>query len=522
MAAARDVTVTGLSGPARRERLERPRTATRTRDPALRVRDFAEVDDGFDAARARTEADRCLRCPTARCVAACPVGLRIDVLLALLADGDLAAAGAVLHRDHALPGVCGRVCPQEDQCEAACVLASRDRPIAIGQIERFLADACPPPVNQADGLPADADRDGAGLPEGATAAGPGHTDSATPGTARGSSPRAGRVAIVGSGPAGLAAARDLADAGCDVVVFEALHAFGGVLAYGIPSFRLPRAVLTAEVGRIRAAGVRLQPNTPIGPAGTLDDLLGEHDAVLLAAGAGVPRMLEVPGEDLLGVYSANEFLTRVNLMGAHEPASHTPLTAVQGRRVVVFGGGNTALDCARVAVRLDAGEVTIAYRRGRAHLPARDAEIAHALEEGVHIEPCVAPTALTGRNGQLSGVDLVRMDLIEQPSGRPRPVPRPGSGFPVPADLAVIAIGTRPHALARRAHPDLVTTEDGTVVVEEATGATSKPGVYAAGDIVSGGTTVIEAMGAGRRAAAAIIERLSCSTPPAPARTSPP
>jgi glutamate synthase (NADPH) small chain len=463
-----------MSARSRRERMALPRTPMPERAPVERARDFAEVNLGFTEQLALLEADRCLRCPRPRCVEGCPVGVRIDAFVGLVADGRHAEAAALVHADNALPGVCGRVCPQERQCEQFCVLAKRDRPIAVGHLERYVADWARTHAE----APAEPPRPASGR----------------------------RVAIVGSGPAGLSCAADLVRLGHDVTVFEALHEPGGVLVYGIPGFRLPRAIVEAEIARLEGFGVCVVTNAPIGLAETVDDLLAEHDAVFLGVGAGLPRFLDVPGEHLVGVFSANEFLTRVNLMGAHRPDAETPVLDLAGRQVVVFGGGNTALDAARTAVRLGAARVTVAYRRTEVEMPARDEEVRHAAEEGVEFAFLVAPVALLGDDdGWLTGVRLQRMILgPPDDSGRRRPLAVEDSENELPADVAIVAVGNAPNTLVRHGADDLEVTHWGTLITDPDTGKTSKRGVFAGGDIVTGGATVILAMGAGRRAARAI------------------
>jgi glutamate synthase (NADPH) small chain len=373
--------------------------------------------------------------------------------------------------------VCGRVCPQEQQCEQRCVLAKKGRPIAIGNLERFVGDW----VLQQRPKRAE-------LPQ----------------------PSGFSVAVVGSGPAGLACAGDLVRLGHAVTVYEALHEPGGVLAYGIPEFRLPSAVVRAEVERLERLGVKMVTNVPVGLAGTIDDLLEEHDAVFLGVGAGLPRFLGVPGEQLVGVCSANEFLTRVNLMKAHRPDADTPVYDLVDRPVVVFGGGNTAMDSARAALRLGAADVTVVYRRTREQMPARQEEVGHAQEEGVGFAFLTRPLELLGDDdGYLQRVRLQCMRLGEpDASGRPRPEPIPGSDHERRVEVAIVAIGNDPNPLAVRLTPDLELSAHGTVVCDPETGQTTKPGVYAGGDIVSGGATVILAMGAGRRAARGIDREL--------------
>ena len=465
---------------SRRERMKLTPVSMPERPADERRQDFDEVNFGYTAELAMAEAERCLFCARPTCVQGCPVGVDIVEFVRQVEAGHFLDAADVIGADNSLPAVCGRVCPQETQCEGACVLSNKDKAIHIGHLERFVADYARTHDERAN----------AALPE-----------------------RTGkRVAVVGSGPAGIACAGDLAACGHDVTVFEALHELGGVLAYGIPEFRLPKEIVAAEIDQLRERGVRFETNAVIGMVDTVDDLLTEegYDAVFLGVGAGLPRFLDVPGENLIGVYSASEFLTRVNLMKAYLADSDTPLIAVAGKSVVVFGSGNTAMDSARTAVRLGAESVTIAYRRTRDEMPARAEEVAHAEAEGVHLETLVAPVELLGdTNGRLTGLRLQRMVMGELgDDGRRRPEPVPDEFLEFPVDVAIIAIGNMPNPLLLRATPDLDRSDRGTVVADADTGLTSKPGVFAGGDIVTGGATVILAMGAGRRAAAAIDEYL--------------
>ena len=465
---------------SRRERIKLPRQEMPEQPPQSRALNFDEVNLGYTDAQAVAEAERCLLCKRPTCIAGCPVGIEIVEFVRLVAEERFDDAATVIQRDNYLPAICGRVCPQEDQCEGACVLAKKHRPVAIGNLERFVAD------HQRDH----------GGPE-----------------PTGTPPRSGkRVVVVGSGPAGLACAADLSKAGHDVTVFEALHELGGVLVYGIPEFRLPKAIVRAEVDQLAELGVHFETNAVIGMVETIDELLDEdgYDAVFLGVGAGLPRFLGIPGEFLIGVYSANEFLTRVNLMRAYVEGAETPLLDLHQRRVAVFGGGNTAMDAVRTARRLGAAHATILYRRTEEEMPARAEEVAHARAEGIEFETLVAPTQLLGNDdGWLTGVRLQRMQLGEpDESGRRRPVPIPGAEYELDADVAVVAIGNDPNPLITKTTPDLDQTPWGTVVVDPETARTSKPGVFAGGDIVTGGATVILAMGAGRRAAASIDDYL--------------
>ena len=471
----------------KRERMQMDRTGMPIREPGTRVGDFDEVTFGYTSAMAVLEASRCLNCTHPVCVDGCPVGVRIGDFLRLVADGDIAGAAAVIHDDNVLPSVCGRVCPQEIQCEGACVLAKKGRPIAIGYLERYVADEERRRM----------------------------LERSTPAPERTGKRTGKKVAVVGSGPAGLACAGDLIRMGHDVTVFEALHEFGGVLAYGIPAFRLPKEIVKAEVDALASAGVVFESDVLVGSAPTLDELMSEHgfDAVFVGTGAGLPRFPGIGGEDLIGVYSANEFLTRVNLMHANDPDGRTPVYDLEGRPVVVIGGGNTAVDAARTARRLGGEPVTMLYRRTGAEMPARAEEIDHAREEGVAMQFLVGPVEFRGDGGWLSSVIVQRMQLGDpDESGRARPEPISGAVEEIPADVAIIAIGNAPNPILMAATPDLATTKRGTVSADPGTGATSIPGVFAGGDITTGGATVILALGAGRRAAES-IDRWLTGTP---------
>jgi len=471
-----------MSELSRRERMRRTPVPMPEREPTERATDFGEVNDGYTPELAIAEAERCLYCARPTCVEGCPVGVDIVEFVHRVEAGDFDEAAAVIGIDNSLPAVCGRVCPQEIQCEGACVLAKKGKAIHIGHLERFVADHA-------------------------------RTHDEAPAPMQVRSGR--RVAVVGSGPSGIACAGDLVNLGHDVIVFEALHEVGGVLAYGIPEFRLPKHIVAAEIDRLRRRGVRFETNAVIGAVDTVDDLLTVEgfDAVFIGVGAGLPRFLEVPGENLIGVFSASEFLTRVNLMRAYAQDSDTCLIEVEDRSVVVFGAGNTAMDAARTALRLGAASVSIAYRRTRHEMPARAAEIEHAEAEGVEFHTLVGPVELRGDSeARLTSVLLQVMRSGEPgPDGRRSPVRVEGQTREIPADVAIIAIGNTPNPLLLRATPDLDRSERGTVVADES-GRTSKPGVFAGGDIVTGGATVILAMGAGRRAAAAIDEFLSCES----------
>jgi len=447
-------------------------------EPFERVRNFDEVALGYTSELAREEASRCLACKKPKCVEGCPVGIDIPAFVDCLIRGDFAAGIKKIKEKNALPAVCGRVCPQEEQCEKVCVLSKKHESVAIGRLERFLADW-----------------------EAASGA------IETPDIA---SPNGRRVAIVGSGPAGITVASDLALLGYDVTMFEALHEAGGVLTYGIPEFRLPKAIVRREVEYVKSLGVKLHLDFIVGKTRTVDALQKEFDAIFIGAGAGLPWFMEIPGENLNGVYSANEYLTRCNLMkGFLFPAYNTPLK--RASRVAVFGGGNVAMDAARTALRLGADEVHIVYRRSRSELPARLEEVENAEEEGVIFDYLTLPTRLIG-NGQgwLTEIECLRMELGEpDESGRRRPVAVKGSEFLMPADAVVCAIGNSPNPLIPMTTPGLAIGKKGNIVADEASGLTSRAGVWAAGDVVTGAATVISAMGAARKAANSIHELLS-------------
>jgi glutamate synthase (NADPH/NADH) small chain len=467
-----------------RDRVKIPRQHPDEQDAAARARNFEEVSRGFDEERARLEALRCLDCRDPFCVAGCPVNVDIPGFIRLLLQGDYGGAAARIRETNALPAVCGRVCPQESQCEAVCTVGKRFEPLAIGKLERFVADW------------------DAAHPNASTV---GHPVGAPHQTAR------ARVAVVGSGPAGLACAADLAHLGYAVTVFEALHAAGGVLRYGIPEFRLPREVLEREIESLRQLGVTVRTNVVIGRTLTVDELLAAEgfQAAFLATGAGTPAFLGIPGEGLCGVYSANEFLTRVNLMGANRfPRCDTPIRP--GRSVAVIGGGNTAIDAVRTALRLGAERAAIVYRRSLDFMPARVEEIQHAKEEGVRFLFQTNPLRILGDgDGNVVGLEIQRTEPGEpDASGRRRPVPVPGSEEVIAVDTVVEAIGQQPNPIVQATTPGLETGRGGVVVVDDRQ-QTSRPGVFAGGDLSRGGATVILAMRDGRHAAAAIHEALS-------------
>ncbi len=463
-----------------KERMAIGRVAMPEQEPDVRAVNFREVNLGLTQQMAMLEAERCLQCPKPYCVGGCPVSVNIPRFLRLLREGDLPAAADSLLDDNALPCVTGRVCPQENQCEGVCVRAKKGTSVAIGHLERFVADWAQAHPNELIHA----------RPE----------------------PTGKSVAIVGSGPAGLTAAGELVKVGHDVTIFEAFHAAGGVLVYGIPEFRLPKDIVQAEVDRLVADGVKIVPNSIIGKTYTLPELRTRFDAIFLAVGAGLPIFMNVPGENLKGVYSANEYLTRVNLMGAWNADSETPV--LHGQRVAVVGGGNVAMDSVRTARRLGADEAVIVYRRGRDELPARAEEVHHAEQEGIRFDLLVAPVEVLGDDtGWVRALRCVRMELGEpDASGRARPVEIPDSEFEIPCEMVVVAIGTRSNPLLTSTAPDLKVTKAGYIETDEA-GMTSMDGVFAGGDIVRGAATVILAMGDGKRAAAAVDRYLRGENP---------
>jgi glutamate synthase (NADPH/NADH) small chain len=446
------------------------------REAVERSGDFEEVTFGYSTEQAHAEAMRCLQCRNPTCEAGCPVNIRIKDFIAAIIDGDPHRGARILKERNALPAVCGRVCPQEEQCEAQCVLTKKGEAVAIGRLERYLGDydlacelehRCVPEIAEPSGY---------------------------------------RCAVVGSGPAGLACAGELAKLGHDVTIFESLHAFGGVLTYGIPEFRLPKAIVEAEVGLLEEMGVHLECDQVIGRIATIEELMDEEgfDAVFLGTGAGLPRFLGIPGENLGGVYSANEFLTRVNLMRAYDFPARADTPVWRGRKVAVVGAGNVAMDAARTAVRLGADEVFLVYRRTEEEMPARKEEVHHAKEEGVEFKLLCSPLEILGKDGFVTGIVASRMELGEpDESGRRAPVCVLGADFEIECDTVIVAAGTGANPLTAEAAPDLERNRWGYVVTDD-DGATNLPGLWAGGDIVTGSATVILAMGAGKKAAVAM------------------
>ncbi len=464
--------------------MKMPRHAMPAQEPDVRNKNFSEVALGYTKEMAMEEATRCLGCPKMPCKNGCPVQINIPDFIAKVAEGDFEAAYQIINKTSSLPAVCGRVCPQENQCEKYCVRGVKGEPVAIGRLERFVADwhnanATQPPKKPASN---------------------GH-----------------KVAIIGSGPAGLTCAGDLAKLGYEVTVFEALHKAGGVLVYGIPEFRLPKAIVQKEVDTLKQLGVDVAVNTVVGKTITIDELMGEmgFEAVFIGSGAGLPKFMNIPGENLQGVYSANEFLTRINLMKAYREGADTPIK--HSLKVAVVGGGNVAMDAARCAKRLGA-DVHIVYRRSMEELPARHEEVEHAEEEGIIFDLLTNPVEVLGyhnpddkrdpRNGSVRGIRCIRMELGEpDEKGRRRPIEIPGSEFDMEMDCVIMALGTSPNPLIKNTTKGLEVNKHGGIIVDE-NALTSREGVYAGGDAVTGAATVILAMGAGKQAAAAIDEYL--------------
>lgn len=444
------------------------------RSPADRRKDFFEVTSGFDKQTAMAEAFRCLGCKNAPCMQGCPVSVHIPEMMAAVKKGDFAGAAKIVKDTNFLPSVCGRVCPQEVQCESKCVRGIKGSAVSIGAVERFVGDY---------------DLDNSKTAEKPEKIGK-------------------RAAIVGSGPAGLTCAATLLNAGFDVDIYESLHRAGGVLVYGIPEFRLPKELVGKEIDNVIALGANVKTNEVVGKTVFIDELCSSYDAVFIGSGAGLPMFMNIPGESLNGVLSANEYLTRINLMGAYKENCITPVQ--RGKNVIVVGAGNVAMDAARSAVRMGAQSVTVVYRRGREEMPARKEEIRHAEEEGVKFRLLANPVRFTGdENGNLVAVECIEMQLGEpDASGRRRPEPLPGSEFTINADMTIIALGTSPNPLISRSCPDLKTGRRGTLETDENL-KTSLENVYAGGDAVTGAATVILAMGAGKKAAESIISKLS-------------
>ncbi len=454
-----------------------PRVPVREQDPKIRVTNFEEVCYGYNLEEAQLEASRCLHCRKPRCVEHCPVSIQIPDFIRQLAQGNLEEAASIIAEDSSLPSVCGRVCPQESQCEGACVLGVKGEPVAIGKLERFVGD-----WSIANG----------------------------PKTVEKSPSNGKKVAVIGSGPAGLACASDLAKAGYQVKIFEALHRPGGVLEYGIPEFRLPKdKVVAAEVENVKRLGVEIETDVIVGRTVTIEELMQQegYSAVFIGSGAGLPRFMNIPGENLNGVVSANEFLTRTNLMKAYDDRYDTPIYV--GQKVVVVGGGNVAMDAVRTAARLGA-EAYIVYRRGEAELPARQEEVHHAKEEGIAFHMLTNPIEILGNEqGWVRAIRCIRMELGEpDASGRRSPIPVPGSEFELECDVVIMALGTSPNPLIASTTAGLDTNRWGCLVADE-NGQTTHPGIFAGGDAVTGAATVILAMGAGRKAALAIDRYLS-------------
>lgn len=452
-----------------------PRTDMPQQEPAVRAKNFLEVATGYTMQMALDEASRCLHCKHKPCVNGCPVNINIPDFIKMITEENFEGAYQVISESSSLPAVCGRVCPQESQCESKCVRGIKTEPVAIGRLERFVADY--------------------------------HNEHSTEKIQKPKS-NGHKVAVIGSGPSGLTCAGDLAKLGYEVTIFEALHTAGGVLQYGIPEFRLPKAIVNKEVDNLRDLGVDVETNMVIGRVLSIDELMEDgYEAVFIGSGAGLPRFMNIPGENLKGVYSANEFLTRVNLMKAYKEGSTTPI--MHAKRVAVVGGGNVAMDAARSALRLGAEEVNIIYRRSEAELPARAEEVHHAKEEGIIFRTLTNPVEILGDDDDaVTGIKCVEMELGEpDASGRRRPIVKEGSEFTIPMDCVIMSIGTSPNPLIKSTTEGLDTQKWGGIIADE-DGLTSRPFVYAGGDAVTGAATVILAMGAGKKAAAAIDEAI--------------
>ncbi len=459
-------------------KLKIPRQEMPEQDQKLRVHNHLEVPYGYTTELALLEAGRCLQCKNPKCVDGCPVNIDIPAFISLIAEEDFDAAAKKIKETNVLPAICGRVCPQETQCEEKCIVGFKDEPVAIGRLERFVADY----ERKMELVKAPIITDKNNM----------------------------KIAIVGSGPSGLTVAADMQQLGYSVTVFEALHDTGGVLTYGIPEFRLPKSIVQFEINYLKELGVRFELNHVVGPLTSIDELLEHFDSVFIGVGAGLPKFMRLPGESLGNVFSSNEYLTRMNLMKAYKfPEYDTPKP--KGNKVAVIGGGNVAMDCARTAIRTGASEVTIVYRRSRHELPAREEEVHHAEEEGVKFRLLTNPVQYIGTDqNTIKGLECIHMELGEpDDSGRRRPVPVEGSNFVIECDLAIVAIGTDPNPIIFQTTPDLERNKWGYIKVNPETNETSKEFVYAGGDIVTGSATVIEAMGAGRIAARAMLEKLS-------------